>query len=475
MTVQETAGYVFGRVTQDPMELATFLAMVDSQRPKVVLEIGCEYGGSLTAWARHAAPDALLIGVDLDTDKPRVEARDSQQVALVQGNSTDPETLDRVRAILGDREVDFLFIDGEHSYRAALSDFTTYSRLVRRGGLVAFHDVAGNNEVKAVWREVEERFPGAGLIWNANETKHRMGIGYLRIPETGPRYLKQSTIGLTILAYARPDLLGQCLTSLYRYGTCGLPVRVVEDLPPSKKLADWTEEVCRKHGVPLIRHHKWGCIQGNANFALLNSPEDWVIIYSDDVLFTPGALANTVRLIHDHEESPGGEVVGLLQPPYWNAQQMVEFGLLPSVECLTQEPERLERIPENPHWKMEQPKLYVSVHGSGFVVRRRAWESVGGFSPDTWCWDEDLSCKVWFYTPYSVFACPGPPVVHGIGSGAGGRPQPQHDYGTTVAWERSWGRTKGECDHLARQAMDAAGGDGCPIWRARRREKGCLQ
>jgi len=45
--------------------------------------------------------------------------------------------------------IDFLFIDGNHSYEQVLADYLMYSPLVKRGGIIAFHDtilVKGYNE-----------------------------------------------------------------------------------------------------------------------------------------------------------------------------------------------------------------------------------------------------------------------------------------------------------------------------------------
>jgi len=36
---------------------------------------------------------------------------------------------------------DFLFIDGDHTYEGVEGDFEMYSPLVRRGGIIAFHDI----------------------------------------------------------------------------------------------------------------------------------------------------------------------------------------------------------------------------------------------------------------------------------------------------------------------------------------------
>jgi len=47
-----------------------------------------------------------------------------------------------VKKILAGRQVDFLFIDGDHSYEGVKKDFEMYSSLVRKGGVVRGN---GNN------------------------------------------------------------------------------------------------------------------------------------------------------------------------------------------------------------------------------------------------------------------------------------------------------------------------------------------
>jgi predicted O-methyltransferase YrrM len=72
--------------------------------------------------------------------------------------------------------LDVLFIDGDHSYEGARRDFEDYGRLVRPGGIIAFHDIADHpagagGDVPRLWRELRE-----GRRWR--ELVESPGQGY---------------------------------------------------------------------------------------------------------------------------------------------------------------------------------------------------------------------------------------------------------------------------------------------------------
>jgi cephalosporin hydroxylase len=179
---------------QRPVEIAGFLSRMIALRPRVVVEIGTASGGTLFLLARAAAPDALLVSLDLPGGsfgggyqawrKPlyRSFARDDQRIVLLRGDSHDPALAARLRKLLAGRPVDVLFIDGDHRYEGVKADFETYSPLVRPGGLVAFHDIVPDPgqegmEVSRFWREISARHPSAELIERPDQ--HGYGIGVL--------------------------------------------------------------------------------------------------------------------------------------------------------------------------------------------------------------------------------------------------------------------------------------------------------
>jgi hypothetical protein len=269
------------------------------------------------------------------------------------------------------------------------------------------------------------------------------------------------TISLALLTYGHPGWLRDCLESIDLAGRPKCPIRVFQDAPPSPEVDEGTRKACAEFGLPLQTLHTWGCIHGNAQFALMNSPEDWVLILADDNLVTPGCLTNMLRWIEKADKTSAG----LLQVPIWHAiDAPYDF------EACKKDKRRLRDVGPNPHWRGEEPLQYIAVHGSGFAVRRSLWAELGGFTPSTWCWDEDLSAKAWFWSRYRIFEVPGPGTLHGRPGEVGCRPQPYHDYGHALGWERGWRIGRDECGKLMREAMDCCGGDGLPLSQAGPRE-----
>ena len=61
--------------------------------------------------------------------------------------------LSKDAAVGWDKPIEFLWIDGEHSYKEAKQDFNLFEKNVIDGGLIAFHDATYDN-VKTVVKEV---------------------------------------------------------------------------------------------------------------------------------------------------------------------------------------------------------------------------------------------------------------------------------------------------------------------------------
>jgi predicted O-methyltransferase YrrM len=177
------------RALQRSFELMTLARRVRQLRPRVIVEIGTHLGGTLFCWTKLAAPDATLISLDLPSG-PAADGfegflSNGQKLICVRADSSAPGTLAEVQAHLQGRQIDFLFIDGDHRYDAVRADYERYGALVRRGGLIALHDIVADrsrptSEVHRLWaelassartesiRDVDSRDGfgmGIGLVW----------------------------------------------------------------------------------------------------------------------------------------------------------------------------------------------------------------------------------------------------------------------------------------------------------------------
>jgi hypothetical protein len=109
-----------------------------------------------------------------------------QNLHLLRGNSHSDAMLERARAALGAQPVDVLFIDADHSYAGAKSDFLRYRGLVRQGGLVVLHDIVESRFDKGVtvaplWNELAGCFESYEIVDSPDQG--HFGIGVLVAPK----------------------------------------------------------------------------------------------------------------------------------------------------------------------------------------------------------------------------------------------------------------------------------------------------
>jgi predicted O-methyltransferase YrrM len=92
--------------------------------------------------------------------------------------------LDRAKVALKNQHLDYLFIDGDHRYEGVKRDFEMYGPLVRKGGLIAFHDIVEGpfdavGGVPQFWREVKPQYRHREII--NDPLQGGFGIGILHM------------------------------------------------------------------------------------------------------------------------------------------------------------------------------------------------------------------------------------------------------------------------------------------------------
>ena len=188
------------RPIQDRHEITELVRRVADRAPRTVLEIGTARGGTLFLLCRAAHDEALIISLDLPYGRngggfPRWKektyqtfAKPGQQLVLQRGNSHDPASFAAVETLLAGRKLDFIMIDGDHSYEGVRQDFEMYSRLLAPGGMIALHDVVENRgdpsiDVSRFWAEIAARYDSEEIVHDVNQG--RLGIGLVRPAGSG--------------------------------------------------------------------------------------------------------------------------------------------------------------------------------------------------------------------------------------------------------------------------------------------------
>jgi hypothetical protein len=152
-------------ILQGEPEFARLVELYQSLCPTAALEIGSLFGGTLYYWITRAPSGAVVVSVDMNVDPrdsrygPQVHGREHLWPEWARGADVTLHTLvgpsNTFKATVRDlvpAGLDFVFIDANHTYTWARSDFETYWDLIKPGGIVAFHDIYRRTEIDEVWR-----------------------------------------------------------------------------------------------------------------------------------------------------------------------------------------------------------------------------------------------------------------------------------------------------------------------------------
>lgn len=144
-------------------EITSLANFVYEQNPEIIVEIGTKFGGTFMIWNEISnglkisidLPNGIHGGVSLENTTKRNDLFKElygDKCIFIEGDSHHQSTYNHLIEILKDRQIDFMFIDGDHTYDGVKQDFEMYSKLVKKGGYIAFHDI--NDTQKHRDREV---------------------------------------------------------------------------------------------------------------------------------------------------------------------------------------------------------------------------------------------------------------------------------------------------------------------------------
>ena len=145
------------RIVQTPEGFWWLVDRVQKLNPQIIIELGV--GGSTKFWEQLLPPKGLLICID-KSESPHFDYKQSdREVHLIQGWTTSEDTVNQVKAILGNRQADFIYNDAsypnivqfpdieqrEHHPVVCEAEFNLYIPFLKPNGLMGFDD---SNDVR---------------------------------------------------------------------------------------------------------------------------------------------------------------------------------------------------------------------------------------------------------------------------------------------------------------------------------------
>jgi predicted O-methyltransferase YrrM len=176
-------------------EISQLVALLQRNNTTSVCEIGTAWGGTLVIWTAICDADATIISIDLPralfgagypklrTSFYRSFAKKGQNLFLLRTDSHILSTLSEVKRILGSGGLDFLFIDGDHSYEGVKRDFDMYKSLLNRGGIIALHDIVKTSDptfgVPSFWAEIKSKYSTTEIVSDPSQGSAGIGVIYV--------------------------------------------------------------------------------------------------------------------------------------------------------------------------------------------------------------------------------------------------------------------------------------------------------
>lgn len=185
--------------TQIVSEFTELLNIYKELKPTKILEIGSLTGRALRHFMHHAQPNSIVISIDLpvrdfcgpydyrvkeqehnySVEWPKWAKENKIKLYLIKGMSQDEKSLNTAKKITSD--LDFLFIDGNHFYEYVKRDLQMYGPLVRKGGIIALHDIGYAEEggVHKLWDEIKNDYTKYKEIKHSSKGEKGIGVLYV--------------------------------------------------------------------------------------------------------------------------------------------------------------------------------------------------------------------------------------------------------------------------------------------------------
>lgn len=151
-------------------EAAYLFRVVRENKPAYLLETGTCQGGTAMLLATAKSKEAKLVSLDLKNKRNEtIKKLLDENTSLIIEDS---------RKFIPSQKIDFLLIDGDHSFEGVKADFEHYFPYLNEGADVLFHDAVGSGKymlfasgVNAFVKQLEKR-PELKFVKDMESIRH---------------------------------------------------------------------------------------------------------------------------------------------------------------------------------------------------------------------------------------------------------------------------------------------------------------
>jgi cephalosporin hydroxylase len=134
-------------VIQLPEDMLRVQEVIYSVKPDVIVETGVAHGGSLIFYAslfKAMGSSGMVVGVDIEIrphNRKAIEAHElSPAITLVEGSSTAPEIVSKVKSLIPPGAKVLVLLDSNHTREHVLAELEAYSGFVTPGSYIVATD-----------------------------------------------------------------------------------------------------------------------------------------------------------------------------------------------------------------------------------------------------------------------------------------------------------------------------------------------
>lgn len=134
-----------GKIFQQREEYLEFIRVLESRNLHgTAIEVGLDQGGSHLGWLQMFE---RMATIEIDVNKCvkflTINNIDANRSRIFCADSSDLSTRKVLQKYYD--SVDMVFIDGDHQFSSVLCDYKCLSPLVKKGGVIGFHDTLGRH------------------------------------------------------------------------------------------------------------------------------------------------------------------------------------------------------------------------------------------------------------------------------------------------------------------------------------------